>query len=593
MKKAIAVVSLILTFAVLPSAEAVSLRFNESTNEESSVAFLFPANADWHLFLLNGKKIYLRRFEQQLSHRSGLAEGTVSNGLGSVSIRRKGRSDRDRFDFREGRLVSFTREGGGLSASDLEAAKDWLEQPVDLSAVRATIWSPVDLSQAGADFWGHGGRFRLWFNNPNEAGTLLSLVALLFFGLVVRAHGIWRLHGLSLTALALFCVVSTGSRGSLVAFAVGAFVMLACRFSARLNVRRLAVGAAVLAVAALAVFLLVGRMRHARGGVLSDHSAKVRLEVWSAAPQMMNSAPGGWWSAPGHCYCEWFQPQNRRKLIQMLLNGHLSVMVCGGYAVSFLYILLWLSLLAAVIHRARQSGRIVAAGQWTALAAAMSFSPVGIVHWEVWVLPVLTTVPEVAGLLRDRRFLRRAVGWSAVCSAGILAVMAVSGVLAARRDATTVQVRRSGGAVTVGAGPVRTVVVEDGLVLTGGYYGVLGKELRRYVARRPTNGSLMLVSSLDDVPEGIGNLVLVGARCADYLDSLARGRAVPQAARIWFLTPPFAPSAVPASLRGRCRIVIGGLAAEFGGGYDDPPDWVDVVPGAALYVPDWKERVGL
>lgn len=592
MKRLIALTGLVLAFGGASAAAAADLRFNEVTNEESSVSFLYPVNADWHVFYLNGRKFYLRRTGERLSQRSRQVAGAVSGGQGWVSLRCKGRSESDRFDFRQGRLVAFTHEGKRLSDSDLETAKAWLEQPVDLSAVHATLWTPPDLSDAGSDFWGEG-RFRLWFSNPNEAGALLALAALLFLSLVIKSRGIWRVHGLTFTVLTLFCVWSTGSRGALLAFAFGAFVMVACHVAPRLNSRRLVLLAAVFLAVSAAAVLLAGRMRHVRGGVVVDRSTSVRLEVWSAVPQMMNSAPWGWWSAPGHCYCDWFQPLNRSKLVKLLLNGHLTVMVCGGYAVSFLYLFLWLFLLAAVTNRAKEDGRIVAAGQWSALAAAMCFSPVGIVHWEVWVLPVLTTIPRAGALLRDRRFLRKAFGWCAVGAAAVLACIAAGGAVSARLDGSASQVCRSGGAVKVGTGPVRTAVVDDGLVLAGGYYGVLGKELRRHVAKGRTNGSLLLAQNLDDVPPEVGNLVLAGTRCADYLDRLARGLPVPSAARIWFLSPPFAPSAVPDSLRGVCRIVIGALAAEFGGGYDDPPDWVDVVPGAALYVPDWKERVGL
>lgn len=591
--------SVVLGMATAVPGEEIPSRlyFNDGVHDECSTCWLYPASASTYMLLLDGHKgllQYKKGNPDRLWIRGGSIKGTLSDGEASIQLYRGRSKPSARFRFKDGRLTSFALKGGWKSAEAAEVDRQALARNVDLSEVDAVVRKRPELKGAGRNYWKGSRRLTLWFASPNDAGALLALLALLFLAGALRARGVWSVISLLASAATFVAVWQTASRGSVLAFAAGAFVMLVARFARRLGWRWLLAGGAAFLTLALALVLTIGAMRYSKRVKLIDRSGQTRLETWSAVPRMMACAPNGWWVPAGHCYCDWFQPIHRSKLTYHLLSAHLSILPVVGYAVAFLYIFLWASLLWGVLADAWRNGRVLAAGQWTALAVAMLFSPVGLSHWETWVLPVLALAPWAWGALRRRRFGWGALAFGSVFSLVAIAILAVVGQVSERRRPVPFQVERLAGGVRVGNGEIKAWIVDDGNVLPGGFFGILGKELRKYASDSESGGSVVLADSLDDVPEHVGKLVVTGACCEDYLDRRSSGRHCPQADRLVMLAPPFSPEDLPEDLQGGgLQILIGQLSAEMTGGYDNPPSWVTVVPGAALYVPDWGNRIEL
>ena len=101
--------------------------------------------------------------------------------------------------------------------------------------------------------------------------------------------------------------------------------------------------------------------------------------------------------------------------------------------------------------------------------------------------------------------------------------------------------------------------------------------------------------SLADVPaSGVGRLVLPGRQGERFLALYRNGRA-PAAREIAFVSPTFAPGAIPQTLFASTG--VGVLLGEFAARYVDVygagphPKWVTVVKGAELYIPGWTDYV--
>lgn len=589
----LAVAALVLLgLGVLSPAGAYEVRFDDGACE---ACWLAPASSRIHLFCLDGQRVFLNRGRKHPNRlklaRTRIRGRLLEDGEATVSIPRA--RGRDRYEFKDGRLVAFVRKGG--DPAEIAAVKNQLGAEVPAETRRAWMWRRVDYGRDAHKFWKGSGRLRLWFHNPNEAGALLALLALLTFGGVLRFGGIWRFHMTTLTAMLFLALLATGSRGSLLAFATGLLVMVVCACGRRMSVRRLAGLGAILLVVALAVGLAFGGTRAVRGlGSLKGQSGRTRLEVWSAVPRMMVCAPTGWWRMPGRCYGAWFQDVNWDKEIEYLLNTHFTVMVFGGFPVALPYVLLWLFLLFSTMREAWTEGRTVAAGQLSALAVAMTFNPVGLSGRELLAVPALTLVPHLWRVVRRRSLRLSHVAWCFALAVLAVLMLAGAGLALEFRERIPFLATPSGGGVLAGRGPVLGAIVSDEAVLSGGNRGALGKEIRQHLQNASTKGAILVTESFDDLPDRVGCLAVAGLRCREYLDRAAAGRRCPQADRVTFVSPPFPPDAIPSRLRRERNIsvITGEIAAEAMDDFDESQPWVTVVPGAALYVPDWLHLSG-
>ena len=505
--------------------------------------------------------------------------------------------------FADGRLTLFRRDGDERQRQkDLAFLRTHPRQPPRL----AQLWRPQTDEKDKADkarWWRDGSRLRLGYFNPNAAGTLFAEMAALLaaLALVFRRRG-FRLACLGGSAAALVALVLTGSRGSFLALACGIAVAALLHFRQHLGRGRILLGVLLSVLLGGAALFGLGKATGGRFGanLLAIDAGNVqRLRCWSAAPEMMAVAPGGWGKEPGRAYCDWFQDSADNHRLYYLVNSHLTWMVQYGRVFRCAYVAGWILLFAVLLALARHKTAEVALAVWSAFAVALWFSTVGIFP-TLWILPALcalaTFVSGGLALARDGLPGACAKRFGAIAALAILLGCGIIFALetfgrhqAARR---TIPVSRAGGTVRVGTGDARTAIVRDEAVLAGNAIGSFGHELRDALGAAPDAGSVVVVDDPADLPASVDRLVAAGKGAARYLKHRAQhleDGAYCHARRTIFLSPPFAPDAVPHTLSSGSdvRLAIGEFAAQFDTRYEHERPWVTIVPGAELYIPGW------
>lgn len=513
-------------------------------------------------------------------------KGTYSNDVAVIEMQDSKASSIG--VFRQGRLTNFKR-------ADVHQLWALDRKSLSIRAPRKVLQKLLKkrdvLVNSGKIWWKGTGRWRLWFDNPNEAGALFAVVFALFLGLFLAIRHRIRIVLLVGSLSSLFGLVKTGSRGSLLAALLAAILMTIIRYKGEIFKRKKLVWiVAVISVLSLAGLLSFGAIRMPK----MNKSTYYRLEGWISGPRLMALAPTGWWRSTGYCYCDWLQDRKDDYMLRWLVNSHLSVMAHVGWAWSFVYILVWISLLGLMLRQAWRTGKVAVLGVWTTLLVSMWFSTVG-VSPSFWIVPVLTLIPLLYTCFRKHDIKIRAFAYYLPISAFILAAFLTIGYLLEKHSDNPFFVRREMGKVAVGTGDRVLYVVEDGFALTGGYPGPLGKEIRDFVALEPSNRRVIMADKIKDLPRQMDRLVLAGERCAEYFQRYKADANCPRAKKIMLVSPSCAPAALPKNLMKECEVswVTGELAAEILDGYEQAPAWVEKVPGCALYIPGWLKRAGL
>ena len=509
--------------------------------------------------------------------------------------------------FANGRLKVFQREG------------DELQREKDKSALCAhpkkhpslqQLWRPRSAEQmesAKALWWRGDERLRLGYFNPNAAGMLFAELAVLFaaLSLLVFQKRWVRIACAALAAGALVALTLTGSRGSLIAFIVGVSAVTLIHFRGRIMRRKVLAGL-LLSIAVLAVAMFVAGLatdgRFGRNILAMDEGNVQRIRCWATAPEMMAVAPDGWGDEPGRAYCDWFQDAADNHGLYYLVNSHLTWMVQHGRMFRCAYAAAWIALFALLLAFARRSTARVAIGVWGTFAVGLWFSTVGIFP-TLWIVPVLCGGVAIVGIGREiaRTGIRTGMGRIAVLlGAAILlgssAMLAVEAFGRKQANKRAMPVRFDGHVVRIGHGDVRTAILRDDVVLSGDIIGVFGHELREWLVRNPSAGTILVANRPEDLPKDVDRLVAAGKGAARYLKHRAEhfeGNAFCHARETVFLSPPFSPTAVPLTLAtlSDVRIVIGEFAAQYDSGYIRERSWVSVIPDVELYIPGWPELV--
>lgn len=584
-----------LLFACGP-ADAYEHHFNEGTNASCSACWAAPLRYNQSVAFIDGCFVQLPcgggSGEVEISGLGSVRMSLV-NGVAEVDIPEGNWSGRYRFQDGTLRTVS------GPEPDDSHRAKGMLQR-LSRQMSREYLWSsywyslPVDTS--GKGFWKNDPRWLMWFENPHDPGAMMALVVVLAFGGFLMLGGVWRMHCLLLTALAFALMVPIGSRGGMLALLVGAGAMLLCVLWRRFSGKAVFLSCLALALVAGVVAFL---FRDARliGHLLDlDESNLIRLDMWSSAPRLMFAAPFGWWSLPGFRYNDWFQDLSGTLMSRSLVNSHLTIMAYCGYALSVVYVFLWVALLHSLFVSAIRRGRVLPFGLWLALGVAMFFSPVGLYHWEPWVLPVGALALHIVRSIRERdigfaRYLKR----DAVTAVLLVAALAAVGWIGDLRIPDRFRVRKTAGGVKFGSGEARTCILDDGRVLSGGFVGDLGKALRAYAAEHPDMSAVTVAESLDDIPDSVETLVVCGGRCTEYGERMREGKRRPSPKRVYYVSPRL-PHRLEADIRrsgGRIRVILGSFLLGRPVASDELPPWLTVVPGAAVYIPDWPRYIGL
>ena len=438
------------------------------------------------------------------------------------------------------------------------------------------------VADAAPDIWKDGERLRLWFDNPNKAGVLFAELALAALALLfLRPPGLKILGGV-LFLPAFAGLAATSSRGAFLSLLCGLGVMALTRFKALFGSwRRLAVLVCVAMIAVGSLFAL-GQFDRL-GKKLFDEGQREtsRLTVWREVPRMMVDAPGGW----GHgksarAYIDWYQ-KNSDCLLKDMISGHLTFLVESGWAMRFAYLFLWAAVLLLSVWLAFTGASPVPAAVVTAFGVSACFNPViGVA--ELWVVPLVAAasllVVRRAELARLWKLPVALAGAGAVC---VLAGIAVAGSLM-QGD---FRVKKCGGAVWLKGEKPAVWLVDDDYVVHGGYWWMAGRNLRAYLGAKAEARPVGRAETVQDLPPEIDTLVLAGEAGRAFLDLPKR----PKVAHLVFLSPPFGWPSVPEDLLKACdvKLVAGSLAVRFQELPAERPEWVRIVPGAELYVPDW------
>ncbi len=601
MKRLLPLISAIVLAAIARGGRAYTLEFDESGDNATPSCLFYPINCRMYAADIAGVRVGLWR---ENPAKEGIL---VSNGGAKWNGRRRGNesslwlfaSGRAKAKFRNGRLVSFSRESGGTV--DEESDREMLSQEIRLKQRRKALRFKADHKGDGWHYWADSGRLRLWYANPNAAGALFAEIALLGLAMLFFVpHRILRVCGVLLTLASLVMLAFTHSRGGFVAVAVGFIALL---LPVVLGVRRRRIRMVILIVGIAAIVsMVVATPLIARWAANRDLGNLRRLSIWKDAPRMMAMAPNGWKTSTGYAWCEWLQPLNEDFTTTWMVNSHLSWLVQYGYVFRLMYMFCWLFVLSYAMARvimgpeSRSKAWAFALSQLVALFAIMWFSTVG-PELTLWMVPASAFAVALA-VIRKNLCPRTLAGCAAASLAASFAILHATMAMGASAEKCAplggmIEVIKNG--VKIGRGEIKNYLVHDNIVLTGGHFGVLGKDLREFYAKHPDASATLVVKSPKRIPDDVETLVLAGKAADAYLAKCSKNAelARPRPKRLVLISPNVPWNIVPdfvlrdtnvAYFTGEFAAMCSGLCS------NTVPDWVKIVPGCATYVRDWTER---
>lgn len=439
-------------------------------------------------------------------------------------------------------------------------------------------------------------RLFAWFSSPNKAGAFFCFLALVSFGVAWQLKRVWLRLVATLSGVGfLAATLLTGSRGAVLAFVVSlCIVSCAIAISKGVRIRYLAFVGLVLAVVTgmVFVYLLHG------GGIRSEKAARgsdrTRSAVFQVAPRMFRDAPQGWGSRYVHvgaAYTNWYQAQKSkdRQVRLNLISDHLTRLVQYGWVKGWIYAAGWLVILSVLFMLACYGFSPIPLAVWTSYAIVPFFN---LIFGEgLWIVPVLSLAFLLPG--RPWRHVKPVlcgVGGGMIGAFIFVGVLiALSGIIPWKGP----NIHKDGPRVLIGNSHPMHWVVDDREVLGG---ISTGRDICRHFQRNPESPAIGYVQSIDDLPidGSVRHLTLAGASGRAYLQRVADQQyagKMPETIR--FLSPAFAPSEIPETLRGKVAIavIVGEFAARYNREYLDKPRWVSVVKGAEVYLPRWVEYV--
>ena len=445
------------------------------------------------------------------------------------------------------------------------------------------------------DLWKGGGRFRIplgGFVNPNKTAAVFMELAVAFLALLLflacRRRFVWAALTAPLLGLMAWLLFLTQSRGCFLGLVAGCAVLLVGYLRGFLTVRRL-VCLALLIAAVVGVALVFAGPRYT-SELLKQDARTDRLTLWAAVPRMMADAPGGWgWGNAGRAYVDWYQAPDMTVAVAEFQNSHFTWLVEMGNAERVGYVFAWLFLMSVLAVVAVRDRRPLPLALFAALGLASCFTH-ELEEPLLWVLPagsllLLLVKRPVLG----RRMLMGVAVASLACA--VVGIVSVNIWGAAPRGVT---IHGACDHVLLGGQCPKIWVVDDDVVLDGGFQMYVGKELRRFCQTQTNEVSIGFTRRLAALPENVETLVLAGTRGLEYLEAFDKGaKGLCRPRRLIFLSPPFTWKRIGENLRGQAevKVILGRLAGRLSSDYDLPPPWVKQVPGAELYIPNWLSWV--
>lgn len=481
------------------------------------------------------------------------------------------------YTFRKGRPETFTVDGTkfGVQVEDGEVT-----YPGPVPAIWDEDASQEDDPLAGK--W--GGRFTLFYRNPNHFGCLVASLALAALASLLFASRLKVVSGIALVVLAVSLFLS-GARGAMLGFGAGAaFIVVSWLFRRGVPKVKVLAGCAVAIGLVAAAMVLSGLA----DSWLNFPGNSLRIELWKTAPRMMFDAPGGWgaFTRAGDAYMDWYQPLSSPDLLWTLVSAHLTTLVSIGWVWRIVWCFAWFAVLAILARTGLRGGNPLPCAVWAAFFVAALFNPV-LTVWSLW-------VPAIAVLVwwgmaekpwkTPKSHVWPAAG-AAVAALAVVAVFYAAGA-SAQNDAS-VPVRLVGSRVVVNGDDADAWILDDGRTLG---WQRAPREIRFFCESVSGEPSIGYARGLEALPRSMRRLVVAGDMCRAYIDAWMANTA-PSAREIVFISPGFAPAFVPDGLRRQSKvfIVVGEFAARYSDVYGEGelPDWVGVSPGAEVYIPGW------
>lgn len=447
------------------------------------------------------------------------------------------------------------------------------------------------------DIWGGGGRLRLWYSSPNLLASICASLALVGLGgLLLCSRLAIRLGGGLLAVFGFVLLIMTGSRGAFVGFGVGAILQGAVFFVRSFSWKKLALLGGLVLLGG-GVLVLSGFSARFTSKLFEKSATNVpRIELAAAATRMIHDNPSGWRGlcpSEGTCayaYCEWYKPLTEFKGWQTFLNNHLQVIVYGGCFWGTLYVFGWIFLLALLCW----ARRWVVASVFLSFGLAACFNPV-LDNLSLWIVPVGSGVVAAYPLRRPkiRQIVVLLVASLAFAACVVWGIMQVG----ARQPRPQGAPFRAGdGRVILGGAmpdaDVPSWVVDDDVVLSGGFPGFAGGELRTLYAENDLP-PLGYVREFRHLPSSAAHIVVTGEKCAELVEAF-RANRLPKAfcgegKTVVFLSPSLTWREIPDNFvkRFNLTMIVGEFAALVTGDRRECPEWVKVVRGAEIYIPGW------
>jgi len=306
---------------------------------------------------------------------------------------------------------------------------------------------------------------------------------------------------------------------------------------------------------------------------------------------MLAAAPNGWGSGnSAEAYEQWFEPVGEDVALRHLLSSHLTWLVEFGWPLRWLYLFLWMAVIALMFPGQTFNFPIWGIAVWTAFMVALFYNAAG--EWWNWPLPVLWLIAALAFRFRKRTFPGIYYWIFSALVSGILAGLPFV-VFGLKPSEQQVRGCDGGNVVLIGVGKPTVAILGPSKEVLGTFYG---QEIRKELSKVAQGADSVVVMAR---PNSKVNNYL--ADCRIYVISGADNTALKE----WELL--FTPKSKSNLLLINCRVepddwirAFGRVVYCHGEFYGDPfySEWHDFsttnpavsvkdIPRHAAYIADW------
>lgn len=334
-------------------------------------------------------------------------------------------------------------------------------------------------------------RFDPLFGNPNKMAVLLVSLMFVILFLLGRIK-ILNILILIIFAIFAYLVFETYSRGGIVAFSIGLFIVLWGAFKTKDRYNFFLLLSALIFSITLVFFHPV-QHRISPSFVSGDMSIINRLALWKGAAAMIFDAPWGWGEGmSGHAYVQWYQPLHSSQEYRTMVGSHLTYFVEHSFFARYIYTLIWFFIICSAFPSIKQLRHYVAYAIAVAFFIGGLFSSV-FEEAVLWIIPgcaiIYLLIVERTHIFTLKKFVPSFIGANLL----FCIILAFSFIF---KDPSSVY--KSINSVRIGEGPNLFLVVADTSVFGRNY----GKDIREIILN-DKDSSFFIVDSLCDVPSGM------------------------------------------------------------------------------------------